>query len=155
MSSDKSQSFDLGQLADAFTEMWLLALSDHVATSGWSTFGYIAHGIGGLPPLIVDLKGSAARHKPGEPACWPGPSREPCCHFPFLQSVCALDPSAPSAGTGSSGNATEPVEPEMEAGMGPEQAAWTRAHIRACVDETKGVQLVDHVDEADRLPGLV
>lgn len=136
VTSDKSQSYNFAQLVDAFTEIWLLALTDRLATSGWSTFGYIAHGIGGTRPYIVDLKGS--RHRPGDPACWRAPSREPCCHFPFLDSVCVDSVT----------NATEP-------GMAPDHAAWAKAHLRACVDETKGIQLVAHVPEADQLTRLV
>lgn len=36
----------------AWAEMYLLSLSDILVTSSWSTFGYVAQGLGGLKPWI-------------------------------------------------------------------------------------------------------
>ncbi|XP_010523471.1 PREDICTED: galactoside 2-alpha-L-fucosyltransferase-like [Tarenaya hassleriana] len=63
----------------ALAEMYLLSLSDKLVTSGWSTFGYVAHGLAGLKPWIL--------YKPKnkttpDPPCGRAMSMEPCFHFP-------------------------------------------------------------------------
>lgn len=106
------------QAVDAFTEMWLLSFSDQLATSSWSTFGYIAQGLGGLHPYLMNIKGDL--HNDGLPPCFTGQSIEPCCHFPFLDADATC------------GNDTR----------SPQHLAWIQTHVRSCQDETRGVQLV-------------
>ncbi|XP_015578749.2 galactoside 2-alpha-L-fucosyltransferase isoform X1 [Ricinus communis] len=62
----------------AWAEIYLLSLCDVLVTSAWSTFGYVAHGLGGLKPWIL--------HKPGHGMylpCKQAMSMEPCFHYPF------------------------------------------------------------------------
>ncbi|KAF5742476.1 galactoside 2-alpha-L-fucosyltransferase-like isoform X1 [Tripterygium wilfordii] len=63
----------------AWAEMYLLSLSDVLITSSWSTFGYVAQGLGALKPWIL--------YKPEDPKtpdlpCFKGVSIEPCFHSP-------------------------------------------------------------------------
>ncbi|GAB4856581.1 hypothetical protein Ancab_014498 [Ancistrocladus abbreviatus] len=63
----------------AWAEMYLLSLSDVLVTSGESTFGYVAQGLGGLKPWIMDKTlGTVVR----DPPCQRALSMEPCFHFP-------------------------------------------------------------------------
>lgn len=63
----------------AWTEMYLLSLTDVLVTSAWSTFGYVAQGLGGLKPLILFKPEN--RTVPNPP-CGPVISMEPCFHAP-------------------------------------------------------------------------
>ncbi|KAJ8648819.1 hypothetical protein MRB53_001842 [Persea americana] len=63
----------------AWAEMYLLSLTDLLVTSSWSTFGYVAQGLGGLKPWIL--------YKPEnqtapDPPCCRAMSMEPCFHAP-------------------------------------------------------------------------
>ncbi|XP_010527934.1 PREDICTED: galactoside 2-alpha-L-fucosyltransferase-like [Tarenaya hassleriana] len=63
----------------ALAEMYLLSMTDKLVTSAWSTFGYVAQGLGGLKPWIL--------HKPEnrtapDPPCGRAMSMEPCFHAP-------------------------------------------------------------------------
>lgn len=63
----------------AWAEMYLLSLTDVLVTSSWSTFGYVAQGLGGLKPWIL--------YKPEnetapDPPCQRAMSMEPCFHAP-------------------------------------------------------------------------
>lgn len=63
----------------AWAEMYLLSLTDVLITSSWSTFGYVAQGLGGLKPWIL--------YKPEnqtapDPPCRRAMSMEPCFHAP-------------------------------------------------------------------------
>lgn len=63
----------------AWAEMYLLSLTDKLVTSSWSTFGYVAQGLGGLKPWIL--------YKPEnqtapDPPCRRAVSMEPCFHAP-------------------------------------------------------------------------
>ncbi|KAF0887539.1 hypothetical protein E2562_002268 [Oryza meyeriana var. granulata] len=64
----------------AWAEIYLLSLTDMLVTSGWSTFGYVAQGLGGLTPWVM--------HKPAnesgvaDPPCCRDVSMEPCFHAP-------------------------------------------------------------------------
>ncbi|KAJ7978448.1 galactoside 2-alpha-L-fucosyltransferase-like [Quillaja saponaria] len=63
----------------AWAEIYLLSLTDALVTSSWSTFGYVAQGLGGLKPWIL--------YKPEnqtapEPPCRRAMSMEPCFHAP-------------------------------------------------------------------------
>ncbi|KAL2903996.1 Galactoside 2-alpha-L-fucosyltransferase [Bienertia sinuspersici] len=63
----------------AWAEMYLLSLSDKLVTSAWSTFGYVAQGLGGLKPWILYKPEDM---KTPEPACGRAMSVEPCFHAP-------------------------------------------------------------------------
>ncbi|KAL2572893.1 hypothetical protein AAZV13_17G093100 [Glycine max] len=63
----------------AWAEMYLLSLTDVLATSSWSTFGYVAHGLGGLKLRI--LYKPENRTVP-DPPCPCAMSMEPCFHAP-------------------------------------------------------------------------
>ena len=63
----------------AWVEMNLLSLSNVLVTSSWSTFGYVAQGLGGLKPWILYRPENL---KKTDPACHQGMSMEPCLHIP-------------------------------------------------------------------------
>ena len=63
----------------AWAEMYLLSLTDVLVTSAWSTFGYVAQGLGGMKPWILV---KAENQTMPMPACWRGQSMEPCFHAP-------------------------------------------------------------------------
>ncbi|KAH0451442.1 hypothetical protein IEQ34_018741 [Dendrobium chrysotoxum] len=63
----------------AYAEMYLLSLTDVLVTSAWSTFGYVAQGLGGLKPWI--LVKPENRTTP-DPPCILAMSMEPCFHAP-------------------------------------------------------------------------
>lgn len=63
----------------AWAEMYLLSLTDKLVTSGWSTFGYVAQGLGGVKPWI--LYKSENQMEP-DPPCQRAVSIEPCFHSP-------------------------------------------------------------------------
>ncbi|XP_057726430.1 probable fucosyltransferase 8 isoform X2 [Arachis stenosperma] len=63
----------------AWSEIYLLSLCDALVTSPKSTFGYVAHGLGGLKPWI--LKRPYGETVP-EPPCQRAMSMEPCFHYP-------------------------------------------------------------------------
>ncbi|KAG5596619.1 hypothetical protein H5410_037851 [Solanum commersonii] len=63
----------------ALAEMYLLSLTDKLVTSAWSTFGYVAHGLGGLKPWILYKPENRTAHNP---PCVRAVSLEPCFHAP-------------------------------------------------------------------------
>ncbi|KAH9606802.1 hypothetical protein KSS87_001112 [Heliosperma pusillum] len=63
----------------AWAEMYLLSLSDKLVTSAWSTFGYVAQGLGGLKPWILN---KPEDEKTPDPPCVRAMSIEPCFHAP-------------------------------------------------------------------------
>lgn len=63
----------------AWAEMYLLSLSDKLVTSAWSTFGYVAQGLGGLKPWILYKPKDM---KTPDPPCGRAMSMEPCFHAP-------------------------------------------------------------------------
>ncbi|OIW21014.1 hypothetical protein TanjilG_27377 [Lupinus angustifolius] len=63
----------------AWAEMYLLSLTDVLVTSAWSTFGYVAQGLGGLKPWILY---KPENHTTPNPACGRAKSMEPCFHAP-------------------------------------------------------------------------
>lgn len=65
--------------AKALAEIFLLSTANALVTSAWSTFGYVAQGLGGLTPWI--LRGPVHAAVP-RPACVRAASMEPCFHFP-------------------------------------------------------------------------
>lgn len=98
----------------AWAEMYLLSLSDVLVTSAWSTFGYVAQGLGGLKPWIL--------YKPENqttpnPACGRVMSMEPCFHAPPFYDC-----------KGKRGIDTGAIVP----------------HVRHCEDMSWGLKLVDN-----------
>ncbi|ESQ35412.1 hypothetical protein EUTSA_v10009670mg [Eutrema salsugineum] len=65
----------------ALAEIYLLSLTDKLVTSAWSTFGYVAQGLGGLKPWI--LYKPENRTAP-DPPCVRDYSMEPCFLKPAL-----------------------------------------------------------------------
>ncbi|OEL15489.1 hypothetical protein BAE44_0023491, partial [Dichanthelium oligosanthes] len=63
----------------ALAEMYLLGTTDKIVTSGWSTFGYVGHGLGGLTPWIMFRP---ENHTTPYPPCRRAKSMEPCMHGP-------------------------------------------------------------------------
>ncbi|OIW16994.1 hypothetical protein TanjilG_32861 [Lupinus angustifolius] len=63
----------------AWTEMYLLSLSDVLVTTSLSTFGYVAQGLGGLKPWLLYKLTSNDTYFP---ACVRDFSIEPCNHIP-------------------------------------------------------------------------
>ncbi|KAJ9140481.1 hypothetical protein P3X46_031125 [Hevea brasiliensis] len=63
----------------AWAEMYLLSLTDVLVTSSWSTFGYVAQGLGGLKPWILY---KPVNQSAPDPPCGPVMSMEPCFHAP-------------------------------------------------------------------------
>uniref|UniRef100_A0ACD6APC6 Uncharacterized protein n=1 Tax=Avena sativa TaxID=4498 RepID=A0ACD6APC6_AVESA len=63
----------------ALAEMYLLSLTDAIVTSGWSTFGYVGHGLGGLTPWIMFRPENLTTP---DPPCRRAASMEPCLHGP-------------------------------------------------------------------------
>ncbi|RWW62813.1 hypothetical protein BHE74_00030046, partial [Ensete ventricosum] len=59
----------------AFAEIYLLSLSDALITSRFSTFGYVAQGLGGLRPWILIRPNN-------KNVCLHSMTMEPCFHFP-------------------------------------------------------------------------
>ncbi|RID57571.1 hypothetical protein BRARA_F00939 [Brassica rapa] len=59
----------------ALAEMYLLSLTDNIVTSARSTFGYVAHSLGGLKPWLLY---QPTRGKTPDPPCVRAVSMEPC-----------------------------------------------------------------------------
>ncbi|KAH7515982.1 hypothetical protein FEM48_Zijuj10G0086100 [Ziziphus jujuba var. spinosa] len=101
----------------AWAEIFLLSLSDVLVSSAWSTFGYVAQGLGGLKPWIL--------YKPEnqtapDPPCRRVMSMEPCFHAPPFYDCKAK-----------TGIDTGKLVP----------------HVRHCEDMSWGLKLVDSHDE--------
>ncbi|CAL5022639.1 unnamed protein product [Urochloa decumbens] len=116
--------------ARALAEMYLLSTCDALVTSGFSTFGYVAGGLAGLRPWVMERPSpweewTEARAKAAattEPACRRAISVEPCFHSPSYYD-CA---------------AGKDVELDK-----------VRPYIRRCVDVSWGIQIVN-VNESSR-----
>ncbi|CAN8293646.1 unnamed protein product [Cochlearia groenlandica] len=65
----------------ALAEMYLLSLTDKLVTSAWSTFGYVAQGLGGINPWILY---KPENYTAPDPPCGRAISMEPCFHSPPL-----------------------------------------------------------------------
>ncbi|XP_057951916.1 galactoside 2-alpha-L-fucosyltransferase-like [Malania oleifera] len=101
----------------AWAEMYLLSLTDTLVTSPWSTFGYVAQGLGGLTPWV--LYKPENRTTPNPP-CRRAMSMEPCFHAPPFY--------------------------DCKAKRGIDTGALV-PHVRHCEDMSWGLKLVDHHDE--------
>lgn len=78
-SHEEVQQSEKGHNRKAWAEMYLLSMTDVLVTSGWSTFGYVGQGLGGLTPWI--LYKPQNRTAP-DPPCVRAMSMEPCFHAP-------------------------------------------------------------------------
>ncbi|KAJ6694836.1 2-ALPHA-L-FUCOSYLTRANSFERASE putative-RELATED [Salix koriyanagi] len=97
----------------AWAEISILSLSDVLVTSSWSTFGYVAQGLGGLKPWILYVP---AGNRPTDEPCPRGNSMEPCFHFPPDYYRIPSTKERPDAGS--------PVP-----------------HVRQCEDASNGIKL--------------
>lgn len=97
----------------ALAEMYMLSFCDVLVTSSWSTFGYVAQGLGGLEPWI--LYKPENRTAP-DPPCHRVMSMEPCFHAPPFYDC--------KSKTGVDTGALVP-------------------HVRHCEDMSWGLKLVD------------
>ncbi|CAB4264674.1 unnamed protein product [Prunus armeniaca] len=105
----------------AWAEMYLLSLCDVLVTSAWSTFGYVAQGLGGLKPWIL--------YKPENqtmpnPPCRQVMSMEPCFHAPPFY--------------------------DCKAKRGVDTGALV-PHVRHCEDMSWGLKLVSSHESHDQL----
>ncbi|KAI4343899.1 hypothetical protein L6164_011194 [Bauhinia variegata] len=98
----------------AWAEMYLLSLTDVLITSSWSTFGYVAQGLGGIKPWI--LYKPENRTAP-DPPCQRAMSMEPCFHAPPFY--------------------------DCKAKRGIDTGALV-PHVRYCEDMSWGLKLVDN-----------
>jgi xyloglucan fucosyltransferase len=64
----------------ALAEMFLLSYNDKLVTTGFSTFGYVAHSLAGLRPWLLSLLDRTTRR--ADVACVRPASVEPCLHSP-------------------------------------------------------------------------
>ncbi|XP_047321210.1 probable fucosyltransferase 9 [Impatiens glandulifera] len=77
---DSQQSEEMTHNMKAWAEIYLLSLMDVLITSPFSTFGYVAQGLGGMQSWIIN---SPYREiESSEPSCILGKSMEPCFHSP-------------------------------------------------------------------------
>ncbi|CAN0896533.1 Galactoside 2-alpha-L-fucosyltransferase [Linum grandiflorum] len=65
----------------AWAEMYLLSLTDNLVTSAWSTFGYVAQGLGGVRSWILT---KTENDTVPDPPCRLAMSMDPCFHAPPL-----------------------------------------------------------------------
>ncbi|KAK3159189.1 hypothetical protein QOZ80_2AG0146830 [Eleusine coracana subsp. coracana] len=100
--------------AKAWAEMYLLSLCDALVTSGWSTFGYVAQGLGGMNPWVM-YRPLNITEVP-DPPCGRDVSMEPCFHSPPVYD-CKLKRGA--------------------------DTGKMLPHVRHCEDVSWGLKLVD------------
>ncbi|XP_072978977.1 galactoside 2-alpha-L-fucosyltransferase-like isoform X2 [Typha angustifolia] len=97
----------------AWAEIYLLSLTDVLVTSAWSTFGYVAQGLGGLKPWIMFKPENLTAP---DPPCRQAMSTEPCFHAPPFY--------------------------DCKAKKGVDTGALV-PHVRHCEDMSWGLKLVD------------
>jgi len=126
VSHEGSEQYSYEQARKALVEIWLLSFCNTaLATSWWSTFGYVAQGLAGMRPRILNIRGG--KHLEWEPACSDGQSPEPCLHYPFVGAAIPLSSS---------------INSEAPAPSNTEHEVWMARHILGCQDEVNGLQLV-------------
>ncbi|KAK3131925.1 hypothetical protein QOZ80_6AG0513450 [Eleusine coracana subsp. coracana] len=64
----------------AWAEIYLLSLTDTLVTTAWSTFGYVAQGLGGQRPLVMYRPENDSLVP--DPPCGRDVSMDPCFHAP-------------------------------------------------------------------------
>ncbi|KAH7851714.1 hypothetical protein Vadar_015676 [Vaccinium darrowii] len=101
----------------AWAEMYLLSMTDKLVTSSWSTFGYVAQGLGGLKPWILYKPENSTAP---DPPCHRAMSMEPCFHAPPFY--------------------------DCKKKIGVDTGALV-PHVRHCEDMSWGLKLVDHYSE--------
>lgn len=101
----------------AWAEMYLLSMTDKLVTSSWSTFGYVAQGLGGLKPWILYKPENSTAP---DPPCHRAMSMEPCFHAPPFY--------------------------DCKKKIGVDTGALV-PHVRHCEDMSWGLKLVDHYNE--------
>ncbi|KFK33488.1 hypothetical protein AALP_AA5G019400 [Arabis alpina] len=99
----------------AWAEMYLLSLTDKLVISAWSTFGYVAQGLGGLRAWILYKQENQTNVNP---PCGRAMSPDPCFHAPPYYDCKAKK-----------GIDTGNVVP----------------HVRHCEDISWGLKLVDNI----------
>ncbi|CAM6103149.1 unnamed protein product [Calypogeia fissa] len=113
MAAEGQEDRTYDQSVSAFIDIMLLSFSDSLGTSAWSTFGYVAQGLGAVHPHIVTTDTALPD------SCNRGQSIEPCCQYPML-SMCPAASMTDSS----------------------EHGEWIKKHIRSCQDHHTGIQLV-------------
>uniref|UniRef100_A0ACD5YQH4 Uncharacterized protein n=1 Tax=Avena sativa TaxID=4498 RepID=A0ACD5YQH4_AVESA len=75
----------------ALSEMYLLSTCDVLVTTGFSTFGYVAQGLGGIRPWIMPAipMWEPDRDEVPDPPCVRAMSVEPCLHSPSYYDCAA------------------------------------------------------------------
>lgn len=101
----------------ALAEMFLLSFTDVLITSSWSTFGYVAQGLGGLKPWILY---KPENQSAPDPPCGRAMSMEPCFHAPPFY--------------------------DCKVRRGVDTGALV-PHVRHCEDMSWGLKLVNVTDE--------
>lgn len=101
----------------AWAEMYLLSMTDKLVTSSWSTFGYVAQGLGGMKPWILYKPENSTAP---DPPCHRAMSMEPCFHAPPFY--------------------------DCKKKIGVDTGALV-PHVRHCEDMSWGLKLVDHYNE--------
>lgn len=144
VSHEGRERYSYEQARKALVEIWLLSFcSTALVTSSWSTFGYVAQGLAGMRPRILNIRGG--KHMEWEPACSDGQSPEPCLHYPFLDAAIPLSSSINSEAPAPSINSEAPTPSNNSEAPAPtktEHEVWMARHILGCQDEVNGLQLV-------------
>lgn len=94
-SEGHQQTGDLDHDTKALTDMWLLSFMDEIVSSPRSTFGYIAHGLAGITPIVLLRLGAETI---ADPACERTNLPGPCYIDPPGLMECPLDPPGTSIG---------------------------------------------------------
>lgn len=117
-----NQDFTFRQSELAFAEMKLLSMSEFLATSASSTFGYAAMAWGNVRPLILDF--AQPLQNDGSLSCREGISVDPCSHLP--QKPPCLQNSV-----------------ENRRSLTADHRRWIKNHLRLCQDRPQAAwQLV-------------
>lgn len=141
LSSEGTEQYSYEQARMAMGEIWLLSFCNTaLATSGWSTFGYVAQALAGIRPRILNIRGGGHPTET-EPACSRGQSPEPCLHYPFTNAE-VVSSSACPLGSAAIASRTSASNRSSTSGLHKAHARWVSRHIRSCQDETHGLQLV-------------
>ena len=82
---------DVSHDGTALSEMYLLSTCDVLVTTGFSTFGYVAQGLGGVRPWIMPATPiwSPDTGEVPDPPCVRAISLEPCFHSPSYYDCAA------------------------------------------------------------------
>lgn len=123
-SSEGEQREDLLQDERALVEIFLLSFCDKLFTTHFSTFGYVAAGLSGKAPYLMNIISSGAAtfaipfELNGRPVCEVSHSSEPCSIFPPHERQC-----------------------QKGGGNADRHMAQDAPYFRQCHDEALGVRL--------------